>query len=83
MSKRKFFRSKVIVEILSEEPLNPAMSLSDIQYYTDEGDGCGRTQDMEVEELNAQEAVSALKEFGSEPAFFSLNDAGEDLEGGF
>jgi len=80
MSEKKFYRSKVVVEIVSEEPLNPEMSLSDIHYYIDQGDGCGLKQDMEVREINAKEAVSTLKEFGSEPSFFGLNDEGEDLD---
>jgi len=79
MTKRKFYRTRIIVEVLSEEPVD-FDNLNQVHYAITEGDCSGRWEETEVKELNGKEAAVALEIQGSEPGFFGLTDDGEDLE---
>ena len=80
MTNRKFYRTKVVVTILSEEPLNPSMDLEAIHYAVKEGDCSGVTEMMDPTELDGKEAATELLAQGSDPEFFSIDRNGEDLD---
>lgn len=79
MSKRKFYKTIIQYEILSEEPIE-CVSLSDIDYETTEGRWSGRFLETKQKTLNGLETAKALEEQGSDPEFFNLNVIGEDVE---
>lgn len=77
---KKIYKTVIQVEILSDEPYIPG-SLSDIDFDTTEGD-CSRkiTTVSEKEVLTGKEAVDAIKDQGSDPEFFAMDDEGNELE---
>lgn len=80
MSQRKFYRTIVQIEILSETPY----SSTDLEKINDDitnGAQVGAvTVEVDSEEMNATTCVKKLKEVGSEPGFFMLDEKGNDLE---
>lgn len=84
MTKRKFYKTTVSVVVLSEEPIPSYASLKDILEEAYSGDyvaggmtaGCDDTRHQEV--LDGKQAADALTALGSVPAFFRLNEEGDD-----
>ena len=70
---KRFYKTTVTVEILSEEPIGDP-SLSTINYQIMEGDWSGRYNVTNVQELDEQEVRIALEKQGSDPDFFILGD---------
>lgn len=79
MSNRKFYRTVISVEVLSEEPYNPE-SLEGIAHDIIEGDCSGRWNVVSSKEVDGVEMAQLLYEQASEPAFFQLDDDGNDLD---
>jgi hypothetical protein len=79
MSKRKFYRTVVSIEILSEEPLGKDLDLEDLAYAIDQGPCVGHALRLKSKKISAKQAAKALYEFASEPSFFELSDEGADL----
>jgi hypothetical protein len=80
LSKRKFYRTLVQIEILSEEPYS-STDLEKINYDISEGNNVGEvsiTTDSEI--LDVKTCVERLFAIGSDPEFFSLNKHGHDTE---
>lgn len=75
MEQIKIYRTVVQYEILSPEPVN-FESLTGIAYSCTDGDCVGRFLDdiINNQELTGEVAVNAIKEAGSEPEFFNMND---------
>lgn len=80
MSKRKFFRTLVRVEVLSEDHPAEFDDLEDLAYSTNEGPYVGRMLVLKPDRLTGKEAADQLYRMGSEPGFFMLDDNGEDVE---
>ena len=79
ISKRTFYRTVIQVVVLSENPYNET-DLEQIAYDIKEGDQSGQvTITSANEEMNSKTAVALLKEQGSEPSFFMLDDQGNDI----
>jgi hypothetical protein len=78
-SQRKFYRSVVTVEILSETPIPNDISLDDIYYEITEGDWSG-VCDLETlnEEIDGPTMAKLLLAQGSDPGFFQLTAEGEE-----
>jgi hypothetical protein len=77
MTERTFFRTKIVVEVLSE--YDPHFSsLGDVAYAIEDGD-CSGNWDESTEEINGFECAVALLEQESDPSFFFLTEDGEDL----
>lgn len=79
MSNRKFYRTVISVEVLSEEPYSPE-SLESIAHDIIEGDCSGRWNVVSSKEVDGAEMAQLLYEQASEPAFFQLDDDGNDLD---
>jgi len=79
--KKKIYKSVLRVEILSEEPLNDCLSLSDIDYETTEGH-CSGHLDWESHnaEVVGKEAVNEMHKHGSDPEFFQMDGEGNSLD---
>lgn len=78
--KRKFYRTVIQVEILSEEPYE-GDDLNTIASDTDTGDCSGQITDIERnQEVTGKEMVALLQKQGSDSEFFQLDAEGNDLE---
>ena len=79
MSKRLFYKRIIKVTVLSEEPIQD-MTLGELSYECMEGDLSGSLEIKETVVLNGKEAADALKEQGSSPEFFRIDEDGNDLD---
>jgi hypothetical protein len=83
MAKKKIYRTVIQYEILSDEPINDrSLDLDTIQYECTEGHWSGRGLETVIadEELTGKAAVEAIKDQGSDPEFFLMDDEGNDLD---
>jgi len=80
MSKRKFYRTVIELEVLSEEPIVD-MAIGDINYEMENGhlSGLYKTK-IQDKEVNGKEMAKMLQEQGSDPEFFLLDEDGNDIE---
>ena len=79
-SKRKFYKTVLTVEVLSEEPFE-CNDLGDVNYAITQGD-CSGTMDCGTsKKISAGTMAKALLKQGSDPEFFGLDEEGNDLEG--
>jgi hypothetical protein len=81
MTKRKFYRTVIKVEVLSEGPIPNGMSLDKVNFHIVEGDCSGKVEwTVTNDEINGHVAAMLLREQGSDPGFFRLTDEGNDYE---
>ena len=81
MSERKFYKTLVEVEILSEDnPVGNDLTLGDIQYEITQGHCSGVIRTKEETEVPAQDMVKLLQAQGSDPEFFQLDVAGNNID---
>jgi ABC-type antimicrobial peptide transport system ATPase subunit len=79
MTKRKFFKTKIEIEILSEEPFE-WNNLDDIKYALTEGHCSGVVKEVgHYKPLNGKQVVKELIKHGSDPECFQLNSKGNDI----
>lgn len=78
-SERKFYRTKIVVEVLSEE-LYRNEDINVIAYDITHGDCSGIVNCVESKEIDGKTAATLLIEQGSDPEFFQLDDEGNDKE---
>lgn len=80
-NKKKIYRTIFRFEVLSEEPIEESMSLKDIAYETQEGHMSGQFLENQItnEVLVGGAAVKAVKNQGSDPEFFMMNDKGYEI----
>jgi hypothetical protein len=81
MAKKKIYRKVFRFEVLSEEQI-PDMDLEQIMEETTTGHMSGQFLDPEAnnEVLEGEAAVKAVKDQGSSPDFFMMDEKGEELE---
>lgn len=77
MTPRKFYKTTIKVEILSEEPVS-FDDLYGVHLAITDGDCSGDWQVTSVKKLNGRQAVRELSLQGSSPSFFFLSPEGED-----
>jgi len=77
MTNRKFYRTVVQVEVLSESSIQTA-ELDALHHMITEGDCSGHLTTVVQEELNGKQAADALVKQASDPSFFNLADNGDD-----
>ena len=73
MATKMFYKTQVVIEILSEEDVGDP-SLEKILYQITEGDWSGTYSVKKVEVLTPEEMRKALFAQGSDPDFFSLGE---------
>jgi hypothetical protein len=78
MTNRKFYRTVIQIEVLSEEPLADSDNLESIYYDITEGDCSGAVKTIAVEQVNGSHMASLLNSQGSDPGFFQLTEDGDD-----
>lgn len=79
MAKRKFFKTVVTVEVLSEDFPVSSTDLGEIHEMITTGDCSGVVKITSAEELSPQHAARALVEQGSDPEFFDLHEDGSNV----
>jgi|WetSurMetagenome_2_1015567.scaffolds.fasta_scaffold789096_1 hypothetical protein len=78
---RKFYRTVIQVEILSEEPYSMEKDLVSINYDINEGDCSGDVRALvENQEVDGPQMARLLIAQNSDPEFFNLDSEGKDLE---
>ena len=81
MAKKKIYRTVIQMTVLSEEPLPEGMSFEEIDANCSDGDFCGKTDFLKVNEvLEGREAAIAVEDTGSDPEFFQMDKDGNELE---
>lgn len=79
-STRKFWKQVFTVTVLSEDvPLEEDVPLSVIGEYIENGDGSGAIT-CDTQAIDGPTAARLLIEQGSDPGFFMLTEAGDDVE---
>jgi hypothetical protein len=76
---RKFYKSTITIEVLHEDPIDPNAALEDVAYQVTEGDWVGYNYKVDTKELSGKEAADELFNAGSDPGFFRLDEAGNEL----
>lgn len=80
-SQRKFYKTVVQVEVLSEGCLiREGESLASIARMISEGDWSGKVKIVKTKELNGAQAAKTLFDHGNKPALFLLTPSGADLK---
>ncbi len=81
MTKRKFYKYILEVEILSEEELEGIedCSLRHVDYMLTEGGCSGQVKLQNSEQLTGKEMAEELKKQGSDPEFFQIDSEGNSL----
>ena len=80
MTDRKFYRTVVQIEVLSEEPLSHFPDIDSIHYDITEGGCFGDTKVIAREILNGKDIADALQHQGSDPEFFLVDSEGNDVQ---
>jgi hypothetical protein len=80
-STRKFYRTVLTVEVLSEEPLGDVFGLEDLASRVSTGDCSGDYKVSTEEILNGPAMAKALIAQHSDPEFFGLTEDGEETGG--
>ena len=81
MAKRKFYKTVLQVEVLSEDtPIN-CENLDQVGYAITEGDCSGVVRTVSTVKMTGAQAAKALQEQGSDPEFFGLDSEGNEVEG--
>ena len=78
MSNKKFYKTFFTVTVLSEEPPKD-MSMGELAYECMEGVLSGAIKMGSQIIMDGKQAAEALKEQGSDPEFFHLDEEGNDL----
>lgn len=77
---RTFYVTVVQVTILSEQPYDPHKDLDEIYQDITTGDANGDTTTiLSNDQVNVPTAARMLTDSGSDPEFFGLDDAGNDI----
>jgi hypothetical protein len=79
MTNRTFFKTRITVEVLSEEPIPPGTTIAAIADEAING-GYSMITVSEVEsKLDGKKTAKALLRHGSDPEFFRIDENGEDV----
>lgn len=79
-SKRKFYLTRFIVEVLSEGEIPDGVDMRDVMRECDEGEYVLHSTNTESIEHTPKNMAKLLNDAGSDPEFFQLDENGEDLD---
>lgn len=80
VAERKFHKTTITYEVLSEEPIPGHVDLEYIAREAMEGRYVGRFVSNDETVLTGKQMADTLYEFGSDPGFFMLDSDGKDDE---
>lgn len=75
---RRFYRTVVQIEILSEEPFGNPEDLENVHYAITEGDCSGSVTILAQEQVDAARMAKLLEAQGSDAGFFRLDSEGNE-----
>ena len=75
-----FFKTQIVVTVLSETPLTCETDLASIALGIAEGDDVGTVHYQDSQEIGGKEMADALVAAGSSPDFFRLDDRGNAID---
>lgn len=78
-SERKFYKTRFVFEVLSEEPCDD-WDLDDIVQECIDGAFSLGGMERQSQQIDGKAAAKALMDQGSDPGFFGMTDSGEDEE---
>lgn len=78
MTERKFHRTVIHVEVLSEEPYTFSGNLVDVANDISTGECSGIARTIQEETCDGARMAQLLVAQGSDPEFFMLDDSGND-----
>jgi hypothetical protein len=78
MTNRKFYRTTIVLQVLSEEPIPNPNDLEAVLYEMTEGGWSGEVKNAKMEEMDGCTTAQALLDQGSAPEFFGLTEDGEE-----
>jgi len=76
---KKIYKTRIIVEVLSEEPINENFSLKDIIDEMTDGEYSGTVDQKKPSTLMGKTAANAIIRQGSDPEFFGLDINGKEI----
>lgn len=76
---RKFFKTIVTVEVLSEDVPVEFDNLQELHYMITSGDDSGVIKSCIHKKITGKQAAQALIKQGSDPGFFLIDKDGNDL----
>ena len=80
-SKRKFWKTVITLEVLSEdEPIDDSEGLLEIYDEITYGACSGISNVVKQQQLTPKEAAEALIKQGSDPEFFGIDEDGNEVE---
>lgn len=80
MKRKKFYRSIIQVEVLSDRPLPKTIYLKDLEYEISEGDMVGKVTTPELnKQVSGKVMVKLLNDAGSSIDFFGLDEEGNQI----
>jgi len=80
MSTRKFYKTVIQLEVLSEEPINDCVSLEELSREIEGGDFSGQLETVSSKEVSGKKMAKLLLKQGSDTEFFMLDEDGNDIE---
>lgn len=79
--KKKIYKSTIVFQVLSDEPISPIMQLIDIVHEADFGDFSGRIKKSTMNvPIVGKNALNLVKSQGSDPMFFQMDENGNEIE---
>ena len=76
---REFWKTVLIVTIVTEKMPSPNMSLSDFDHLMTEGDGMGMT-DGKFTRISPKQAAKLCLKMEGDPEFFGIDAEGKDVD---
>ena len=77
---KQFYKTKITVEVLSEDPIPDDMSIDEIYIEAVNGSYSMSEPVLKLTILNGKQCAKALLKQGSDPSFFRLTPDGKDCE---
>ena len=79
MTEKKLYRTRIMVEVLSEEPIGD-VDMETILNETRDGGWSGKNETIEQDVvISGKEAVQAVQNHGSDAEFFNMDEEGNEL----
>lgn len=79
-TKKKLYHKRIVVEVLSEEPIPDSMTLADLEHEYTNGDYVGCTETKKNQIVTGRKAAKMVMAMGSDPTFFMMNEFGNEIE---
>ena len=79
MSKRRFHRTLIRVEVLTEDPIEGDLSTKDLFHLSEYNGAVSDTRVESREEIDALEMSRNLQDNGVDPDYYGLTKDGEDV----